>query len=66
MTLTSALMLFTSLIVHPSLSGIFLVVNPLSVQTLEKLLMILHVMSRFPAMPADTLRDLPLHRSLTT
>jgi hypothetical protein len=65
MTLTSTFKPYATLIVHPSLSGILLIMNPLSVQPLEELHVVLHVVSRFLSVSANTLRDLPLRGSLT-
>jgi hypothetical protein len=65
MTLTLVFKVYTTLIVHLFLSGILLVANPLSVQPLEELIVVLHVVSHFLAMFANTLRDLLLRNSLT-
>jgi hypothetical protein len=64
MALTSASMPFATLIVHSSLSGI-LIANPLFVQPLEELYAVLHVVSYFFAVSANTLWDLLIRRSLT-
>jgi hypothetical protein len=43
MTLSSAFKSYVTLIVHPSISGIIFVVNPLPMQSLEELHTVLHV-----------------------
>jgi hypothetical protein len=65
MALTSAFKLYAILIVHPSISGILLVANPLPMQPLEELYVVFHVVSCFLAKTVNTLRNFPLLRSLT-